>query len=163
MSNSKKLTPQELVLCESLLDGKTDLESYRLAYPDSTIDDSRAKYETKRICSRPRVKVFLDSARLEKIGDGEVSGEFVISRLKNIAQNGTGAAQVRSLELLGKTLGLFVDVVETNASDHATQADMVFKHRIASEGGENVLPFRFSNINMETEPDEGTVDDIQTI
>ena len=81
-----------------------------------------AHVRANKLLQKDTVSNLVDQFTASQVADTRVDRDFVISGLQSIAVNGEQESnRVRSYELLGKTLRMFVDVQESNVT-HDVQA-----------------------------------------
>ena len=117
--NSEGLTAKQETFCMAILNGKGFSDAYREAYDASNMSAASIHQEAYKLATNPKIAQRLERAEREKQAEQRMQrlsrAERVIEKLEGIGVRGDAAdgTQVRALELLGKTLGLFVDRVET--------------------------------------------------
>lgn len=143
------LTKQQRNFCDYYvyMYGMNDAESacrdagYALnTYKEGYSEHKREYYEklwyqgkAKELLAKPKIVDYIKSLR-EAISENIVVDRlWIISYLKNIAINGSENAQLKALELLGKTMAMFSDVskVENSIDDPAKIAREAFEKRKA--------------------------------
>jgi len=124
--NSEGLTAKQEAFCMAILDGKGFSDAYREAYDAANMSAASIHQEAYKLGTHPKIAQRLERAEREKQAEQRMQrlsrAERVVQKLEQIAlrDGDTDGTQVRALELLGKTLGLFVDRVET---EDKTQRD----------------------------------------
>jgi phage terminase small subunit len=117
--NSEGLTVKQEAFCMAILDGKGFSDAYREAYDAENMSAASVHQEAYKMGTNPKIAQRLERAEREKQAEQRMQrlsrAERVVQKLEQIAlrEGDTDGTQVRALELLGKTLGLFVDRVET--------------------------------------------------
>lgn len=117
--NSEGLTMKQEAFCMAILNGKGFSDSYREAYDAENMSAASIHREAYALATSPKIAARLERAEREKLAEQRMQrlsrAERVVQKLEDIAlrDGGTDGTQVRALELLGKTLGLFIDRVET--------------------------------------------------
>ena len=115
------LTPKQQHFCRAVASGCTMSDAYREAYSTSRMKPATIHREATRLVSNPmittRIEV-LNRAKERALVASVVSDrERVLTKLRALLDNpdGTPAEQVmlRAADLLGKSAGLYKDVVET--------------------------------------------------
>ena len=115
------LTPKQQHFCRAIVSGCTMSDAYREAYSTSRMKPATIHREATRLVSNPmittRIEV-LNRANERAVVASMVSDrERVLTKLRELLDNpdGTSAEQVmlRAADLLGKSVGLYKDVVET--------------------------------------------------
>jgi len=117
--NSEGLTMKQEAFCMAILNGKVFSDAYREAYDTQNIAPESVHREAFALATNLKLASRLERAEREKLAEQRMQrlsrAERVVQKLEDIAlrDGGTDGTQVRALELLGKTLGLFIDRVET--------------------------------------------------
>jgi hypothetical protein len=117
--NSEGLTAKQEAFCHAILGGKGFSDAYREAYDAANMSAASVHQEAYKLGTHPKIAQRLERAEREKQQEQRMQrlsrAERVIEKLEQIALRAgdTDGTQVRALELLGKTLGLFIDKVET--------------------------------------------------
>ena len=117
--NSEGLTMKQEAFCMAILDGKGFSDAYRQAYDTQNMAPASIHREAFALATSPKIASRLERAEKERQAEQRMQrlsrAERVIEKLEGIGVRGDVAdgTQVRALELLGKTLGLFIDRVET--------------------------------------------------
>ena len=117
--DTKQLTPKQLHFCRCVASGMTQAAAYREAYDVQAGSLSKTQQESaSRLMSKPKV-----AARVEALVRQRERGmmasclsdrELVLNKLRYFMDHAeTDSAKIRATELLGKSVGLFKDVVET--------------------------------------------------
>jgi phage terminase small subunit len=124
--NSEGLTVKQEAFCIAILNGTGWSDAYREAYDAENMAPATVHREAYALATNPKIAARLERAEREKQQEQRMQrlsrAERVVQKLEQIAlrEGDTDGTQVRALELLGKTLGLFVDRVET---EDKTQRD----------------------------------------
>jgi hypothetical protein len=117
--NSEGLTTKQEAFCMAILDGKGFSDAYREAYDAANMSAASVHQEAYKLGTHPKIAQRLERAEREKQQEQRMQrlsrSERVVQKLEQIAlrDGDTDGTQVRALELLGKTLGLFIDRMET--------------------------------------------------
>lgn len=117
--NGEGLTLKQEAFCMAILDGKGWSDAYREAYDAQNMSAASIHREAFAMATHPKIASRLERAERERMQEQRMQrlsrAERVVQKLEQIAlrDGDTDGTQVRALELLGKTLGLFVDRVET--------------------------------------------------
>ena len=128
--NSEGLTAKQEAFCHAILAGKGWSDAYREAYDAENMSAASVHREAFALATSPKIASRLERAERERQAEQRMQrlsrSERVVQKLEQIAlrDGDTDGTQVRALELLGKTLGLFVDRVETEDKT-ARDADAV--------------------------------------
>ena len=114
---SKRLTPQQHVFVQGILNGKTQIQAYRDAYNVRTENDSTIAVSANRLMKNPKISALLgsfeESLKEKIIEDAVRTRRFVMERLHDRVTNAkTESVELKALELMGKAVGMFTDRVE---------------------------------------------------
>lgn len=113
------LTEKQEAFVQAIVAGNSFATAYREAYNTDGMADGTIHSEASKLGSNPKITARLNQIRAQKEQERRAVAlsrdEYVLNKLKRIIDNEDEptAARVRSLELMGKTIGLFVDRVET--------------------------------------------------
>ena len=124
--NGEGLTLKQEAFTLAILSGKGWSDAYREAYDAENMAPATVHREAYALATNPKIAARLERAEREKQQEQRMQrlsrAERVVQKLEQIAlrDGDTDGTQVRALELLGKTLGLFIDKVET---EDKTQRD----------------------------------------
>jgi len=124
---SKPLTEQQRKFAEFIIQGKSRREAYRTAY-NTTMSDSAVSSNASKLASDPRIQAMINASWDETIDylAEDIAGtkRYVLRKLvalsKGAKQEGS---QLKALELLGKSIGLFQQQEEK--ADKALPADQL--------------------------------------
>jgi hypothetical protein len=117
--NSEGLTAKQEAFCMAIMSGMGFSDAYRSAYDAQNMSAASIHQEAYKLATSPKIAQRLERAEREKLAEQRMQrlsrAERVVQKLEQVALRDGDAdgTQVRALELLGKTLGLFVDRVET--------------------------------------------------
>lgn len=108
----RQLTAKQLKFVQGLIEGKTQLEAYRQAYPDARGDDRALRVTAWSLSRHPKVQAKVKEAIEQTsevlLEDLVAAKRYVMRGLiehsRNAKQEGT---KLKALELLGKASGLF--------------------------------------------------------
>jgi hypothetical protein len=111
-SNTQPLTEQPRLFVTLVVQGKTRREAYRTAY-NSSMSDSAISSNASKLAADPRIASMINAAwdeTIEHLADDVASTKrYVLRKLvalsKDAKQEGS---RIKALELLGKSLGLFI-------------------------------------------------------
>lgn len=130
VTKSTGLTPKQLHFARCVASGMSQAAAYREAYgcsPDSKPETQQAN--ASRLMADSRVRARVDAIIRQKEAGIAASAasdrEKVLSKLRHMLENAepSDSNKLRAAELLGKTVGLFRDVVET--SDTRSSNDLL--------------------------------------
>ena len=120
---SNKLTPKQLHFARCVANGMPQAKAYREAYdckPDALKETQQQA--ASRLMANPMVRARVDYLIRQKEAGLAASAasdrERVLSKLRHMLDNAepSDGNKLRACELLGKSVGLFKDVVETQQS-----------------------------------------------
>ena len=97
-------------------------EAYRRAYNGGNMSQNSIGVEASRLMANPKIARRLDEGFAEQetreVHTAAARRDYIIRGLQHEAEHATSdAARVRAFELIGKTIALFADRVETDESD----------------------------------------------
>ena len=115
------LTPKQQHFCRAVAAGCTMSDAYREAYSTSRMKPASIHREATRLMSNPMITTRIEVLNRAKdrafIASAVSDRELVLTQLREIAAHAKGTpaehATLRACDLLGKTVGLYKDVVET--------------------------------------------------
>ncbi len=122
MTNLKNnLTPKQQHFCRAIASGCTMSDAYREAYSASKMKPATINREAHTLMATPKITTRVEALQRAKdrafVAASLSDRERVLTKLRDILDTTEGGpavtAQLRAAELLGKTIGLFKDVVET--------------------------------------------------
>ena len=135
------LTIKQRQFVNEIVKGK--LGSYKEAYA-KVYDVSLTKQgkipkwvevEASKLVANPKIALSIQKAIERKEVSAVASSlrlkNYVIEKLYQESTTGSDASRVRSLELLGKTIGLFSDVVETKEARPSDEIQSELEERLA--------------------------------
>ena len=120
---SNKLTPKQLHFARCVASGMSQAQAYREAYdckPDALKETQQQA--ASRLMANPMVRARVDYLIRQKEAGLAASAasdrERVLTKLRHMLDNAepSDGNKLRAAELLGKSVGLFKDVVETQQS-----------------------------------------------
>lgn len=112
----RQLTPKMRTFAKLVAKGFSPSESYRRSYDCSNSTSVTVSANACRLLKDPRVNAIVELARESEdiVSDPVALRLHVMRHLLNHANTmKTESNQIRALELLGKTVGMFTDRVET--------------------------------------------------
>ena len=119
MTSTKGLTPKQLHFARCVASGMSQAAAYREAYDTKTERSATVHDAASRVARRPEVKErieWLIKQREQAVVASALSDrEKVLSKLRQWLDTAEPADsnKIRAAELLGKSTGLFRDVIET--------------------------------------------------
>ena len=113
----RPLTTSQIAFTQGIIQGKTYRQAYKDAYPNAQGSDSSITTSAYKLSRDPRVQALVQDALDETVEHlaEDVAGtkRYVLKQLiahsKGAKQEGT---KLKALELLGKSVGLFIDKAE---------------------------------------------------
>ena len=113
----RPLTVSQVAFSQGIIQGKTYRQAYKDAYPNAQGSDSSITTSAYKLSRDPRVQALVQDALDETVEHlaEDVAGtkRYVLKQLiahsKGAKQEGT---KIKALELLGKSVGLFIDKAE---------------------------------------------------
>jgi len=135
-AKKKNLSTKEQAFAEAIVSGRypTTVEAYRSVY---TVGENTQPKTVRDAASRVRLRPGVDAAinrmkaRHETERAKSVVGtrNYVLRSLREEAEGetegATASSRLKAMELLGKSIGLFSDVVETKAREPESQEEIV--------------------------------------
>ena len=133
----KQLTPKQEQFCKGIVFDKLSAsESYRQAYSTDNMKPSSIWTESSKLLSNPMVTSRIESLKaqieVQELSSSLSEREKIISHLWDMAEQEkvSDSTRVRSLELLGKTIGLFSDKVEITESKSQEELEKELKDKL---------------------------------
>jgi len=134
-----KLTPKQEKFCQGIVFEKLSAsESYRQAYNTENMKPSSIWTEASKLLSNPMVTRRIDSLRsqieVQKLSSALSEREKILKHLWVMAEEDkvSDSTRVRSLELLGKTIGLFSDRIEISETKTEEELEKALKEKLVS-------------------------------
>jgi predicted secreted protein len=124
------LTEKQEAFAKGIMDGMTYTAAYRAAYVTDDMNDQTVWRKACELAADGKVTARLHELRAQKEAEQRMQGVsrsgFVIAELQKMAtdQNIPPAVKVRALELMGKTVALFTDRVETEDTTDRTAEEI---------------------------------------
>lgn len=114
----RKLTPKQLAFVAAKVQGKSNSEAYREAYPDDKSSDRVISANAYKLTKHPVISQMLEDAWGETVEalteDVAATKRYVMRQLlalsKGAKQEGS---RLKALELMGKAVGVFTPVADT--------------------------------------------------
>ena len=113
------MTPKMRLFAKLITEGHSPSESYRRAYDCSNSTPVTVSANACKLLKDPRVSEVVRQAEQAQsiISDPTALRAFVLRQLLNHSNTmKTESNQIRALELLGKSIGMFTDKVETKVA-----------------------------------------------
>ena len=134
------LTPKQLHFCRCVVSGCTMSDAYREAYNTSKMKPATVNREAHTLMTDPKIATRVE--RLQRAKDRAVVAsslsdrERVLNVLRDLLENATGAAgeasMLRAADLLGKSVGLYKDVVITQPVRTSEEIEAELEERLAA-------------------------------
>lgn len=108
----KPMTSSMMEFAKALIEGKTQLEAYRQAYPNGNATERTLKTAAWKLAQDPRVQKMLQEhwgQTVEALTDDAVAVKrYVIKSLLELSKEAKQeGSKLKALELMGKTVGMF--------------------------------------------------------
>ena len=123
------LTEKQDTFAHGVVDGSSLSDAYRHAYNAERMKSQVIHVEASRLAANPKVALRLEELSREKDEDRRMQSikrkDFVLDRLMHESVNAASdSARVRSLELMGKTIGMFDDRGAVEVKPELTVAEL---------------------------------------
>jgi hypothetical protein len=108
-----ELTKKQAMFATLVSEGSTLADAYRKAYDPKTKREKTIKDSASKVAKVPKVKARIEALkekdRSVAVAHEKLTNDWLIDRLKTKAEDPkvSDASQIRAMELLGKTTGLF--------------------------------------------------------
>ena len=118
-NKSTGLTDKQEAFALAVFEGNNFSESYRIAYDASDMSAASIHREACLLVQHPKVSQRLEVLNADRVKEQRMlslsRSDFVLKQLTDEAtnQDNSDGARVRALELLGKSVALYTDKVET--------------------------------------------------
>jgi hypothetical protein len=118
---ARRLTPKQLAFVAAKVEGKSNAQAYREAYPDDTSSDRVISANAYKLTKHPVIGQMLEDAWGETVEalteDVAATKRYVLRQLlalsKGAKQEGS---RLKALELMGKAVGVFTPATETTVA-----------------------------------------------
>ena len=113
------LTEKQETFCMAVFEGSGFSDAYRAAYDAANMKPATINRQAHELILNPKITARMDELHRQREQEQRMSAlsrsEKVIKKLEEIGLQGDsgGTSQIRALELLGKTIGMFTDKIET--------------------------------------------------
>lgn len=113
------LTEKQETFCMAVFEGSGFSDAYRAAYDAQNMKPATINRQAHELMVNPKITARMDQLHRQREQEQRMSAlsrsEKVIKKLEEIGlqDDSGGTAQIRALELLGKTIGMFTDKIET--------------------------------------------------
>ena len=127
--DTDRLTAKQEAFAQQVAGGAILSDAYRECYAAENMADRTVWTEACRLASNPKVATRIKAIQTDRESDQRMvrlrREEYVLKRLQQEAEQAeTDGARVRSLELLGKSVGLFTDKVEIEQDGDKSAAEL---------------------------------------
>ena len=137
------LTPKQQHFCRVIASGCTMSDAYREAYSTSRMKPATINREAHTLMANPKITARVEVLQRAKdravVASGLSDRERVLTKLREIADNAEGTpaenTTLRACDLLGKTVGLYKDVVETVVQRTPAEIQAEIRDRLAAMQG----------------------------
>jgi len=135
------LSAQQIMFVQGVLKGKTQRQAYREAYPNDRSTDRNVAVTANRLLHSPKIQTFIqgvtDTADEKILEDKAQTRRFVFRELFALSKQAKQErTQIKALELLGKSCGVFEpkvkDTVE-NPSNATLKHALTERMRLINE------------------------------
>ena len=119
----KRMTPKMKIFCTLIAQGKAPRDAYRQSYNSRTNNEATILTEVNKLMKDPRISVFLEgvweTVKENIIDDALATRRKVMSDLFKHADDEKAqlSNRLKSLELIGRAIGMFTDKVETKVEE----------------------------------------------
>jgi hypothetical protein len=113
------LTPKQTHFCRAVVSGCTMSDAYREAYNTSNMKPATVHREAHTLKSNPKIATRVESLQGAKdravVASSLSDRERVLEQLRHFVDHAvpSDSVKLRACEMLGKSVGLFKDIVET--------------------------------------------------
>lgn len=123
---SKRLTANQQVFVQNILNGMTQLDAYKDAYDTRTENDSTISVNANRLLKNPKISALLgsltDTFKEKIVRDAVDTRRYVMEQLYTYAAAETKPdnTRLKALEMMGRAVGMFTDKVEQKVEQIST-------------------------------------------
>ena len=122
---TKRLTANQQVFVQNILNGMTQLDAYKDAYDTRTENDSTISVNANRLIRTPKVAALLgsltDTFKEKIIQDAVGTRRYVMEQLYVHASAAKSeGTKLKALEMMGRAVGMFTDKVEQKVEQIST-------------------------------------------
>ena len=108
----RPMTPSMMEFAKGLIEGKTQFDAYRMAYPNAQGNERTIKANAWKMSQDPRVRKMLQEHWGETVEalteDAVAVKRYVIKNLLELSKDAKQeGSKLKALELMGKTVGMF--------------------------------------------------------
>ena len=119
----KRMTAKMHAFASNVVQGMSPSDAYRRAYDTSNMSEASTMSEANRLLKDPRITQLLESfwttLKENVIADAVSTRRHIMAELYEHAQNKEAqlSNRLKSLELMGRAVGMFTDKVETKTEE----------------------------------------------
>lgn len=123
---SKRLTANQQVFVQNILNGMTQLDAYKDAYDTRTDNDSTISVNANRLLKNPKISALLgsltDTFKEKIVREAVETRRYVMEQLYSYAAAETkpDGTRLKALEMMGRAVGMFTDKVEQKVEQIST-------------------------------------------
>ncbi len=122
---TKRLTANQQVFVQNILNGMTQLDAYKDAYDTRTENDSTISVNANRLIRNPKIAALLgsltDTFKEKIIQDAVGTRRYVMEQLYVHASAAKSeGTKLKALEMMGRAVGMFTDKVEQKVEQIST-------------------------------------------
>ena len=122
---TKRLTANQQVFVQNILNGMTQLDAYKDAYDTRTESDATISVNANRLIKTPKVAALLgsltDTFKEKIIQDAVGTRRYVMEQLYVHASAAKSeGTKLKALEMMGRAVGMFTDKVEQKVEQIST-------------------------------------------
>lgn len=144
----KRLTAKQSAFVQFVAKGQTLTAAYIAAYNTSTMNNATVRISACRLMANPNITLAVEQARIAQdranIASGLSDRERVLNRLRKLLDDAEGtpaeAINLKAADLLGKSVGLYRDVVEVETHESASEIRQELERRLAALTAQNAVP-----------------------
>jgi hypothetical protein len=132
------LTPKQRKFAENLADGMSQSNAYRNAYDAGEMQADTIRSKASLMAGRDDIRIAVDAmteARMRLIETrGVTDRDKVVALLRKFAEDEArpDAIRLRAVELLGKTCGAFIEVIDDRRDRPAVSVAVELERRLAA-------------------------------
>jgi hypothetical protein len=119
--NLRRMTPKMKAFASNMAQGLGSKEAYKKAYNAESMSEASVIAEANKLCKDPRINILMTSVweevRINIIDDAVATRRKIMSDLIKHADNSEAKLndRLKSLELMGRAIGMFTDKTETKS------------------------------------------------
>jgi len=122
---TKRLTANQQVFVQNILNGMTQLDAYKDAYDTRTENDSTISVNANRLIRNPKIAALLgsltDTFKEKVIQDAVGTRRYVMEQLYvHASEAKSEGTKLKALEMMGRAVGMFTDKVEQKVEQIST-------------------------------------------